>query len=105
MTYESKTQKLAMACPFCKAETIQTMQFPAMKVSKICRGGGVNKMASYNRGARIEIVSGCSACGKTLKEVREAFESGYTRNVSHAERLKRLQEAGLPTTIVSERRG
>lgn len=105
MTYEHKTQKLAMACPFCKAETIQTMQFPAMKVSKICRGGGVNKMASYNRGERIEIVGGCSACGKTLKEVKQAFETGVTDQRSHAERLKHLQEAGLPTRIVTERRG
>ena len=46
---------------------------------------------------RFEVLSGCSACGKSEKEVRDALEG--KKKLSHSERLKLWKKRGLPLVI------
>ncbi|MEM7822922.1 MAG: hypothetical protein QW703_01575 [Candidatus Aenigmatarchaeota archaeon] len=44
-----------------------------------------------------EILSGCEKCGKSLKEIKDAYEG--KKKITKDELLKRLRDAGLPTKI------
>jgi len=88
-------------CPFCKQLTIKVLHQPfvarkGLTKSRFGTGGPV-----YNK-EKTEVLSGCSACGKSVKDVDEELNRGG-KEIPHAERLKRLQEAGLPTKIESKR--
>ena len=92
------TNERLIHCPFCKQLTIKMLHQPfvarkSMTKSRFGAGGPV-----YTK-ERTEVLSGCEACGKSLKEVDEALNN--PKSVSHEERLKRLREAGLPTKIES----
>ena len=91
-------------CPFCnKGRVIVHFRegYVQSTASSISAGKKYTKHAVDDK---IEnIGSDCPICGKSSKEIKEAFESGITRVIPHEERLKRLQHSGLPTKIVSKK--
>lgn len=89
-------------CPFCHKETVRIIRRPCIvNITKsTCRAGGHNKRISREKN---DVLSGCSECGKSQKEVEKALDKGTTKPLSHEERLKRLQEAGIPLRIENKR--
>jgi len=86
-------------CPFCKQLTIKVLHQPfvarkGLTKSRFGAGGPV-----YTK-EKTEVFSGCSSCGKSLKEVKDAL-GDEGKGKPHEERLKRLRASGLPTKIVS----
>ena len=87
-------------CPFCGKQTITILHIPFVSktfTSKSRAGGKVTRIQKE----RYNVMSGCSECGKSQKEVEKALNTGKTREESHEERLKRVRDAGLPTIIQS----
>lgn len=96
-------EKVVLDCPFCgksKVVAWHKEDFRQAKTSRISAGA---KTTYHKVPESYEILNGCSACGKSEKEILRAFETGITKELSHEERLKRLREAGLPTKIVSKK--
>ena len=90
-------QKALSNCPFCHKLTIKILHIPfvANTITSKCRAGG--RTTTYQR-ERFNILSGCDACGKTKKDIEDSFD-GKNSHVSHEDRIKRLQGAGIPTRI------
>ena len=90
------------SCPFCKKMSIRVLHIPFVSntFSSSCRAGGRNTKIQKER---FDILSGCSECGKTLKEVEDGFEHG-TKKETHEEKLKRISGSGLPIIIESKRK-
>lgn len=85
-------------CPFCGKQTITILHIPFVSntfTSKSRAGGKVTRIQKE----RYDILSGCSECVKSRKEVEKALNTGRTKEISHEERLKRIKEAGLPTKL------
>lgn len=86
-------------CPFCGKETIKILHQPfvsrkSMSKSRFGSGGPV-----YTK-ERLEVLSGCDACGKSLKEVQKAL--GGKEERSHEEKIERLKKRGLPLVLGSK---
>jgi hypothetical protein len=47
------------------------------------------------------VAGDCPNCGAKEKNIRKAIDGEPTRKLTHEERLRRLKEAGLGTTIES----
>ena len=90
-------------CPFCKKGKVKVYfkeGYIQAKASSISAG---KKYSKYQVDEKIEEVGGdCPECGKSGKEIKKAFETGITKELSHDERLKRLQASGLPTKIINK---
>lgn len=89
-------------CPLCKKATI-TISFVAgymtWSVSRIAAGA---KRTPYFHDPRIRPHSACPSCKATREDIKEALERGSGKRLSHEERLRRLAEAGLPTTVETQ---
>lgn len=86
------------ACPLCGRETIRILHQPFVarkSMSKSRFGAGGPKYTKE----RSDVLSGCDACGKTLKEVEKSLEGKEERN--HDEMIERLRKRGLPLVIGS----
>jgi len=83
-------------CPFCKKLTVKVLHIPfvANTYTSKCRAGGRNTV--YQK-ERFDVLSGCESCGKTQKEVQDELDG--KREIPHEERIRRLQQSGLPTRI------
>jgi len=92
-----------LKCPFCKRGEIETVYFPSVLHKRKGTWGGYKP--TFKRSADDMIVTSakCPNCGKSGKEIQKSLKKESIREVSHDERLKRLQEAGLPTKIVSKK--
>jgi len=91
-------------CPFCRKMGVKAFHKPGHLEPKTTHISAGTKTTYYRVPESYEILSGCPHCRKTLKEVKRAFTTGMTRDVTHEERLCRLRAAGLPTKVVSKRR-
>ena len=82
--------------PFCGKLTITILHIPfvANTFTSKCRAGG--RTTRYQK-ERFNVLSGCEACGKSQKEVQDELDG--KKGIPHEERIKRLQQAGLPTRI------
>jgi hypothetical protein len=60
-------------------------------------------MKYYRVPESYQVAGDCPNCGKTQKELQHAVDGEPIKRLSHEERIKRLKEAGLPTTF--EKRG
>ncbi len=92
------------ACPFCKKGRVKVYfreGYTHAKASSISAGKKYTKQKVDDKIE--EVGSDCPVCGKSAKEIKKAFETGITKEISHEERLKRLMKSGLPTKIVSKR--
>jgi len=75
MTYEApKPEVVELECPFCGKQTIKALYYPPVLQAKSSRCSAGKKTKFYIKGERYEILSGCSVCGKSLKEVKRAFK-------------------------------
>ena len=88
-------------CPFCGAETIKVFRRPPRLEHRTSHISSGSKTKYYKVPESYDYLSGCTACGKTKKEVEIAYETGITKEKTHEERLKRIKEAGLPTVVES----
>ncbi|MBU1167536.1 hypothetical protein KKC60_03980 [Patescibacteria group bacterium] len=90
------SSETVIQCPFCGKETITILRIPFVSktVTSKCRAGG--RVKKIQKG-RDDVLSGCSECGKTKKEVIARLDN--KEEISHEDRLKRLLESGLPTKI------
>lgn len=90
-------------CPFCKKGEIEIFfreGYVQARASSISAGKKYTKQAVDDK---IENVGNdCPVCGKSAEDIKKAFETGTTRELSHEERLKRLKQSGLPTKVVSK---
>ncbi len=68
--------------------------------SRIAAG---SKTKYYRVPDSYDVMGGCPNCGKSEKEIQQAFDTGITKTLSHAERLERLRRSGLPTKVVSSK--
>jgi hypothetical protein len=89
-------EKLIVECPFCKNKTITVLHQPfvarkSLSKSRFGTGGPV-----YTK-EKTEVLSGCSACGKSKIEIERALEG--KEKISHEERINRLKKRGLPLKI------
>jgi len=84
-------------CPFCKKMTIKLLHIPFVSntFTSKCRAGGKNTRIQKEK---YDVLSGCEACGKSLKEVEKEL-NGEGKQASHEERLKRIRDSGLPTRV------
>jgi rubredoxin len=99
MTHVSSSKVDRIQCPFCNKtfiDIIITPEYYSYTTSRISAKS--KKIPSYHP-ERIEIHSKCPNCGASKAEIKEAFERGQTKQVTHEDRLKRMHEAGLPTRI------
>ena len=93
----TKPQEELIECPFCGKMTIKVLRIPFVKqiITSKCRAGGRN--IRYQK-ERDEVLSGCSACGKSKEEVEKKLNEPE-KKISPEERIKKLKELGLPTKI------
>ena len=92
-----KPQETLINCPFCGKMTIKILHIPFVSntFTSRCRAGGKTTIIQKEK---YDIISGCDACGKSLKEVEKEL-NGEGRQQSHEERLKRIKDSGMPTRI------
>ena len=102
-TSEKYTEKIEdVDCPFCGKAKIRATFIPgymSWNTSRIAAGA---KRTRYFHDPKITVRGKCPECGKSSEEIKEALESGG-KIKTHEERLKRLQESGLPTKIVAKK--
>jgi hypothetical protein len=99
--YDIRTQELRnIECPFCKKEGVKVIYYPPvlqMKKSRSAAAGTKTKF--YHTREKIEIISGCSNCGKSKGEVIKALKE---KKIDWKERLEELRKQGFPTVITTE---
>ena len=89
-------EKLIVECPFCKKKTIAVLHQPfvarkSLSKSRFGTGGPV-----YIK-EKTEVLSGCSACGKSKIDIERAFKG--KENLSHEVKIERLKKRGLPLKV------
>ena len=94
-TIETKTIK----CPFCNIGDVDiqiTSEY--MSVHGSHAAGRRSIIPNYHP-EKIDVHNNCPSCGKSKQDIKQALETGSTKQLSHEDRLKRLRESGLPTRI------
>jgi predicted RNA-binding Zn-ribbon protein involved in translation (DUF1610 family) len=79
---------MKIVCPNCGKMTIESHEIPNSVVVK--RGFTGKKGPQFHRGRIIILTPICPECGHKYTEKKE---------INHAERIRRIQEAGLSTQI------
>jgi hypothetical protein len=99
MTFESGKTKIE--CPFCHEKTIVVFRIPSHKEPVTSRISGGGKTMYKTVPEVYHFYSGCETCGKSKKQVRDAYEGKEKR--THKERLERLKKRGLPLVLDSNK--
>jgi len=94
-------QRISLKCPFCNKGEIEADYIPPSVRFKKGTWGGSKPGVIRSEETLFLRIDKCPSCGKSDKEILKARERG--KQVSHEERLKRLQASGLPTKIVNKR--
>jgi len=68
-----------------------------MKKSRSAAAGTKTKF--YHTKEKLEIISGCSNCGKNKEEIIKAFKE---KKIDLKKKLEELKKQGFPTVITSE---
>ncbi|MFA5247401.1 MAG: hypothetical protein WC408_05930 [Candidatus Micrarchaeia archaeon] len=63
--------RVKINCPFCEKLSIKVFEIPSYKARDHA------SQYSSKRGGSAEILSGCEACGKSLKEVKAKLREKY----------------------------
>lgn len=66
-------KEIMMYCPFCQKQTIKVLEKPAHRSFRKSRGSGVSNTYSTVVKGDYLVLTGCSSCGKTLKEVEKSL--------------------------------
>jgi len=74
--YDIRTQEIRnVECPFCKKETVKAIYYPPVLQMKKSRSAATGtKTKFYHTKEKLEIISGCSNCGKSQEEIVKALE-------------------------------
>jgi hypothetical protein len=84
-------------CPFCHKRTIKAFHRPSYLEHRTSRISAGSKTKYFRVPESYEIMSGCSNCGKSKKEIVDFLEG--KESLSHEERIERLKKRGLPLII------
>jgi endogenous inhibitor of DNA gyrase (YacG/DUF329 family) len=90
-------------CPFCKKADVEAVHKPSHLEPKATHVSAGSKTVYYCVPESYDTVSGCPACGKTVKEVGRTLETGITREVAYEERLWRPERAGCRRRLKASR--
>ena len=91
-------------CPICKEAKVRVSFVAGYMTWSVSRIAAGSKRTPYFHDPRIRPQSSCPSCKATRQEIKEALERGGQK-ASHEERLRRIQESGLPTVIETKRKG
>ena len=91
-------QEINIECPFCNKGKIETVHFPSTAKSRKGPYGGARQAYVRVAETTIIITEKCPVCGKSNREIEKALKNDKS-SLSHEERIKRMKNAGLPTTI------
>lgn len=94
MTKRRRKIETMQECPFCQKGKVKTFHKEGYLQARTSRISAGAKTKYYRVPETYEILSGCSNCRKSLKEVKEAFEG--KKKLPHEERIKLWKEQGLP---------
>ena len=99
--YDIRTQEIRnLECPFCKKEVVKAVYYPpVLQMRKSRSAAAGTKTRFYHTKERLEIISGCSNCGRSKEDVVKALKE---MNIDWKKRLKELKKQGLPTVITTE---
>jgi rubredoxin len=89
--------QIEFLCPFCKVGKIQIYHKEGYIQSHKSHIAAGDKFTSYRVGDKYEVLEDCPNCHKSKKEIEANLEGKST--LSHEERLKKLKERGLPTSV------
>ena len=95
-------RQISIECPFCM-RSVAALKYESYLQTQRTRIFAGTKYIYQKKPKKVEILEPCSNCGKSIKEIQKAYNTGITKNLSHTQRLKRLKKAGLPTKILSKR--
>ncbi len=100
-TYTEKQEEVD--CPYCKNAKIAVTFIPGYRTwSKSSIASG-SKLTPFYHDEKYKVEMKCPSCGKSAKEIKEAMENGGKPPKTHEERIKRLQECGLPLKFGSKK--
>ena len=91
-----KPTEVLISCPNCGKEVVKALHFPHYRGHSISRISSGKSIKYHTVSEKYEIISGCSECGKSKKELILIDKEG---KIDHKERLKKWKEEGLPTRI------
>lgn len=83
-------EKRNMVCPFCNHEGVESLYTPPYINLVVKRDATGAKTKRVKISEKYEIISGCSNCGKTKKEINKALKEGTPEQ--KAKRKKRYKE-------------
>jgi hypothetical protein len=90
-------EETTIECPFCSEKTVRAVCFPpTTKIRRSRSASAGTKIHIYKISEKYLVVSDCSNCGKTKKEIERALKEG--KQPSNEEIIKRIREAGLDPT-------
>lgn len=90
-------------CPFCHKRAVKAFHKPSYLEHRTSRISAGSKTKYFRVPESYEIVSGCSNCGKSQKEIIDFLEG--KEKLSHEERIEKLKKRGLPLRIETKREG
>ncbi|MBI4181344.1 MAG: hypothetical protein HY520_00040 [Candidatus Aenigmarchaeota archaeon] len=97
---ERYTEKIEdILCPMCGKGMVRVRFIPGYRSWNVSRIAAGAKRTPYYHEPKIRVEQACSACTATKAEIKEAVERGKQQSISHEEKVRRIQEAGLPTTL------
>lgn len=94
--------EMELTCPICDEGKIRVFHKEGYIQARTSRISAGAKTKFYKQPDYYEVLEDCPNCGRSKKEIEKTFKTGKFKEISHKERLKRIQEAGLPTVIESK---
>ena len=99
--YDLRTQEIRnIECPFCKKDTVKAIYYPPvlqMKKSRSAAAGTKTKF--YHTKEKLEIISGCSNCGKSKEEIMKALRR---KEIDLKKRLEELRKQGFSPVVTTK---
>jgi len=84
-------------CPFCHKRTVKAFHKPSYLEHRTSRISAGSRTKYFRVPESYEIISGCSNCGKSKKEIINFLEG--REELSYEERIERLKKRGLPLRL------
>jgi hypothetical protein len=99
--YDVRTREVRnIECPFCKSESVKAIYCPPVLKIKRCRSAAAGtKTKFYRTREKLEVISGCSNCGRSREEIIKALKE---KKIDLKKRLEELKRQGFPTLITTE---
>ena len=88
-------ENITIECPFCHKKTIKAIYYPPVLQTTTSHAAGRAVTKYYYTKEKYEILSGCSNCGKSLKEVKRALREGKKSKEKEKRIIERLKAEGI----------